>query len=56
MAVSYVSEFHGLQHRARIMMGMGMIKSAATVLLPIIACLILPHNFSIEIFYLKCKY
>ncbi|XP_065354562.1 synaptic vesicle glycoprotein 2B-like isoform X2 [Calliphora vicina] len=49
VVMSYVSEFHGLQHRGRIMMGIGMIKAAATIILPIIACGILPNHFSIQL-------
>ncbi|KAM7361962.1 uncharacterized protein ACRADG_012823 [Cochliomyia hominivorax] len=53
VAVSYVTEFHDLKHRARIMMSLGMIKASATIILPIIASLILPHRFTFNIYSYK---
>ncbi|XP_037826054.1 synaptic vesicle glycoprotein 2B-like isoform X2 [Lucilia sericata] len=53
VVMSYISEFHGLKHRSRIMMGMGMIKAAATVILPILACTLLPYHFTLEMWFIK---
>ncbi|XP_037826055.1 putative transporter SVOPL isoform X3 [Lucilia sericata] len=55
VVMSYISEFHGLKHRSRIMMGMGMIKAAATVILPILACTLLPYHFTLEMWFIKCR-
>lgn len=48
VAMSNISEFHGVKYRTRIMMVIGMINSVANVILPILACLILPHHILFE--------
>lgn len=43
---SYLSEFHCAKHRARIQMMLGIVFSAGTVLLPLLAWTILPLNLN----------
>ncbi|TMW52062.1 hypothetical protein DOY81_002842, partial [Sarcophaga bullata] len=48
VVMSNISEFHGVKYRTSIMMMIGMINSAANVILPLLACLILPHHILYE--------
>ena len=47
--MSYLSEFHGVKYRPRVMMVVGMFFSAATITLPLIAWQIIPKEWTIEI-------
>ncbi|XP_055387750.1 synaptic vesicle glycoprotein 2B-like [Condylostylus longicornis] len=48
--MSYVTEFHGVKYRSRIMMAMGMFFTIATFFLPLIAWAILPQFWRYEFF------
>lgn len=48
--MSYLSEFHGLKYRSRVMMSTGIFFSIASILLPLLALVIIPNpslNFEI---------
>ncbi|XP_073828008.1 uncharacterized protein [Musca autumnalis] len=51
--VPYLTEFHGSNYRARIMMIFGTMMSAAAILLPILALLILPKDWNFIIWNMK---
>ncbi|KAL9895224.1 uncharacterized protein ACN2A1_006007 isoform 1-T1 [Glossina fuscipes fuscipes] len=53
VVMSYLSEFHGFKHRPRIMMIIGMMKSLATLILPIIAYVMLPYHIAWRTDYLR---
>ncbi|XP_073831036.1 uncharacterized protein [Musca autumnalis] len=48
--VAYLSEFHGNNFRSRIMMLIGVMFSLSAIIMPILALLILPINWSLNIF------
>lgn len=41
--MSYISEFHGLKHRSRVMMYTGIFFSLASIILPLLAWIIIPN-------------
>lgn len=48
--MSYLSEFHGLKYRSRVMMSTGIFFSIANIILPSLALVIIPNpsmNFEI---------
>uniref|UniRef100_A0A1B0FDW3 Major facilitator superfamily (MFS) profile domain-containing protein n=1 Tax=Glossina morsitans morsitans TaxID=37546 RepID=A0A1B0FDW3_GLOMM len=53
VVMSYLSEFHGFKHRPRIIMVIGMMKSLATLILPIIAYVMLPYHMAWRTDYLR---
>lgn len=53
--MSYLTEFHGTQHRPRIMMLIGIMFQLAAILLPVLALLILPNEWNFSIFNMNCK-
>uniref|UniRef100_A0A1A9ZAD7 Major facilitator superfamily (MFS) profile domain-containing protein n=1 Tax=Glossina pallidipes TaxID=7398 RepID=A0A1A9ZAD7_GLOPL len=55
VVMSYLSEFHGFKHRPRIIMIIGMMKSLATLILPIIAYVMLPYHMAWRTDYLRCN-
>ncbi len=54
--MSYISEFHGTDHRSRVMMIIGMFFSLATISLPAIAWFVIPKAWTLQIGTLVCKY
>lgn len=52
--MSYLTEFHGIQHRQRIMMIVGMTFSIAAFMLPVMAMLILPRDWNFNLWNLEC--
>ncbi|KAI8125492.1 hypothetical protein FF38_02310 [Lucilia cuprina] len=48
--MSYLTEFHGTEHRPRIMMLIGIMFSMASILLPVLALLILPNEWNFRVF------
>ncbi|KAM7346573.1 uncharacterized protein ACRADG_006449 [Cochliomyia hominivorax] len=51
--MSYLTEFHGTQHRPRIMMLIGIMFSLAAVLLPVLALLILPNEWNFHLLNMR---
>nr|XP_040223800.2 uncharacterized protein LOC120950102 [Anopheles coluzzii] len=47
--MAYLSEFHSLQHRSRVMIVLGVFYSAANMLLPALAWLIIPQSWNLII-------
>uniref|UniRef100_A0A182N761 Major facilitator superfamily (MFS) profile domain-containing protein n=1 Tax=Anopheles dirus TaxID=7168 RepID=A0A182N761_9DIPT len=47
--MAYLSEFHSLQHRSRVMIVLGVFYSAANMLLPALAWLIIPQSWNLVI-------
>uniref|UniRef100_A0A182SPJ2 Major facilitator superfamily (MFS) profile domain-containing protein n=1 Tax=Anopheles maculatus TaxID=74869 RepID=A0A182SPJ2_9DIPT len=45
--MAYLSEFHSLQHRSRVMIVLGVFYSAANMLLPALAWLIIPQSWNL---------
>jgi len=48
--MSYISEFHGLKYRSRIMMSMGIFFSLANIMMPVLAWIVIPNpwfNFTV---------
>lgn len=54
--MSYISEFHGTNHRSRVMMVIGMFFSLATISLPAIAWFIIPKSWTFNFGNFICKY
>lgn len=54
--MSYISEFHGTNHRSRVMMIIGMFFSLATISLPAIAWVVIPKSWTLQIGTFACKY
>ncbi|XP_065364157.1 uncharacterized protein LOC135957355 [Calliphora vicina] len=48
--MSYLTEFHGTEHRPRIMMLIGIMFSMASIMLPVLAFLILPYEWNFQVF------
>ncbi|KAJ6639914.1 Synaptic vesicle glycoprotein 2A, partial [Pseudolycoriella hygida] len=47
--MSYIQEFHGSDHRSRVMMIIGMFFSLATIILPAIAWFVIPKPWAVQI-------
>ncbi|XP_049535311.1 uncharacterized protein LOC125950949 isoform X1 [Anopheles darlingi] len=47
--MAYLSEFHSLEHRSRVMIVLGVFYSAANMLLPAMAWLIIPQSWDLDI-------
>ncbi|XP_058059675.1 uncharacterized protein LOC131210441 [Anopheles bellator] len=47
--MAYLSEFHSLQHRSRVMIVLGVFYSAANMLLPALAWIIIPQSWNLVI-------
>lgn len=47
---SYLSEFHGTKHRARVQMVLGTIFSIGSLILPLLALGILPLDINLKMF------
>ncbi|XP_075156315.1 uncharacterized protein LOC142229627 [Haematobia irritans] len=51
--MSYLSEFHGANHRSQIMMIVGIMFSISNIILPVLALSILPNDWSFQIFQMN---
>lgn len=47
--MSFLSEFHGIKHRSRVLMNCGIYFSFGHLTLPLLAWAILPHSFNLVI-------
>ncbi|XP_037891379.1 synaptic vesicle glycoprotein 2B-like [Glossina fuscipes] len=53
VTLTYLSEFHGLKHRRRIIMVFGILTCTSTILLPTIAYAVLPHRLVLKTDYIS---
>ncbi|XP_075157932.1 synaptic vesicle glycoprotein 2B-like [Haematobia irritans] len=51
--MSYLSEFHGSNHRSRIIMVIGIMFAISNIILTLMAIAILPRDWNFEIFHMK---